>query len=220
MASAQFPASYWDPQFHLYLTMIEFLRTDWINQIQLDEPPADPRDEIETLLHMKDDPCERAAHLADILAQNTDFPFAFYFRGFIFNATSHRKTYELMWVAILVGRAVVMHYKNRYNRARPSQLDPRIAPAIDVPGHPAYPSGHSTQMHLVAHCLSSVIPGSRTREIVMAFADDVAKNRERAGLHYPSDSQAGVSLAAQIFAILERCQQFSEMQGLARSEWT
>ena len=38
--------------------------------------------------------------------------------------------------------------------------------------------------------------------MLLALADRIARNREIAGLHFPSDSAAGEALAARIFAIL------------------
>ena len=36
------------------------------------------------------------------------------------------------------------------------------------------------------------------------LANRVAKGRERAGLHYPSDSQAGIALATEVDALLTK----------------
>jgi hypothetical protein len=214
-----FSPTYWEPQFHGYLYLIEFLETKWKRDIRLPNPPTDPRGELDGLLRMKDDPEERAKHLAAIIAQNNEFPFSFFSRSLLFSAASHPKTYELIWSAIIVGRAVVMFYKDYYNRPRPSQLEPRLDPAIDIPGHPAYPSGHSTQMHLAAYCLAAVVPGAKVSKVVTDFAGEVARNRERAGLHYRSDTEAGIKLATQMFKILQRCSGFSATLVAARSEW-
>jgi len=39
-------------------------------------------------------------------------------------------------------------------------------------------------------------------EALINLADSIALNREIAGLHYPSDSEAGTELAAQIWPLL------------------
>jgi hypothetical protein len=65
------------------------------------------------------------------------------------------------------------------------------------PAHPAYPSAHATQSHLIGALLCMVDSSVRSR-----FADEldwlakrIAMNRERAGVHYESDSIAGEALA-------------------------
>ncbi len=57
----------------------------------------------------------------------------------------------------------------------------------------------------MAHCVLAGMPapvGDEFRPVLMALADRIARNREIAGLHFPSDSAAGANLARQIFVIL------------------
>jgi acid phosphatase (class A) len=90
----------------------------------------------------------------------------------------------------------VLHYKMVFRRARPDQYTARLDLAIDPPGHPSYPSGHSTQAHLVALVLAELVP--EQADALWATADEIAVNREIAGVHYPSDSKAGEELARQV----------------------
>lgn len=112
---------------------------------------------------------------------------------------------------------VIFILKNKYNRVRPSGLEPDIAPAIDVPGHPAYPSGHSTIMHLNAYLLAELAP--ERREEFEARAREIAVDREIAGLHYPSDTLAGSMVARQFSDILLNNPEFRRKVLEARSEW-
>jgi hypothetical protein len=48
----------------------------------------------------------------------------------------------------------------------------------------------------------------------------IARNREIAGLHYPSDSHAGRELARQTFAILQKGPLFQKLLVDATAEWT
>ncbi|HUQ30124.1 MAG TPA: phosphatase PAP2 family protein [Candidatus Paceibacterota bacterium] len=112
---------------------------------------------------------------------------------------------------------LMFQQKAKFNRVRPSLLAPDIDPAIEIPGHPAYPSGHSTQTHFVAYVLGELMQ-NRKAEFV-AKADAVAKNREIAGLHYPSDSAAGVLLAQQFFAIMMQNTEFQRLLADAKREW-
>jgi hypothetical protein len=131
--------------------------------------------------------------------------------------TSHPKTLEVFHAAILIGRAVVMHFKNVHSRPRPTQYAADLAPPIDVAGHPSYPSGQATQTYLVAQALSSV--ASHAGAALNDFADDVAKNRERAGFHYVSDSEAGRTLAPQIYRVMLTSDPYLELEKAARAEW-
>jgi hypothetical protein len=138
-------------------------------------------------------------------------------------------TFGLAAIAIRIGEFQVMHYKARYNRPRPSRLSPRLTPLIEVPGHASYPSGHSTQAHLVARCLEEVMPveialpcaalGKKAFGPLQCLADRIARNREVMGLHYPSDSSAGKHLADGTFELLKKCPTVKEMIAGAKSEW-
>lgn len=70
------------------------------------------------------------------------------------------------------------------------------------PGHPSYPSGHATQAHAIKMAICQHLnedTSSITYKELHDWASDVARNRERLGLHYPSDSSAGEKLAGYIY---------------------
>ncbi len=112
---------------------------------------------------------------------------------------------------------LTLQQKKKFDRVRPSALDPDLTTAIVVPGHPAYPSGHSTQMHFLAYVLGELAPARKDEFI--ARADQVARNREIAGLHYPSDTRAGVLLAQQLFSIMMENPRFKKLLAAAKTEW-
>jgi acid phosphatase (class A) len=97
--------------------------------------------------------------------------------------------------------------KKTFNRARPHQVDPQLSTAISVPNHPAYPSGHSTQAHLLAFALDYLRPGYSSA--LEEFAFQIAYNREVAGLHYRSDSLVGIQLARDYFGHLRQSSVFN-----------
>ena len=111
----------------------------------------------------------------------------------------------------------VFHAKKRFDRARPHQLEPRIKPSIPVPAHAAYPSGHAMQGWLAARVLALVFPGFE--KDLRALGAEIGRERERAGLHYPSDSAASRALADQIFARLQDSPAFKRDLAAARGEW-
>src|SRR5437868_15103207 len=112
-----------------------------------------------------------------------------------------------MHIASQIASFGALYFKGHYNRARPSQLCPALLPPIPVPGHASFPSGHSTQAHLMMLCLVHVLEEADVpqpdRDAISAdlrvLADRVARNREIAGLHYASDSKGGVALAKSVF---------------------
>lgn len=112
---------------------------------------------------------------------------------------------------------IIFEMKERFDRVRPHFLEPRLEPPISVPRHPAYPSGHATESRLIALIFSELDP--ERRETYLSFADEVALNRERAGVNYPSDSAAGKLLAEQFFVILMEDAEFQELLERAKAEW-
>ena len=131
---------------------------------------------------------------------------------------------EAVEYALQQAHVVVMHQKKLFNRARPYQIRPSVQPMF-CPGHPSYPSGHSTVAHASAFCLLEIIGTTAKNDLarrgaVMQFALRVARNREIAGVHYPSDTEAGAMLARTVLdALLARDRRFQNLLTQARNEW-
>ena len=113
--------------------------------------------------------------------------------------------------------AVVLHFKQIFDRVRPSYLDKTLTTTISVPRHPAYPSGHSSQAYTFAHILGEL--DNNNKDTYLEAAYRVAHNREIAGVHYPSDSEAGRSLAMQYVQILFNDPEFLKLFAAAKTEW-
>jgi hypothetical protein len=158
--------------------------------------------------------------LAEALAQREGIDT--YFRGVLsFTQASHPRTFGLMQIALRTGELQSIHYKYQFNRPRASTLAPWLMPPIEVPGHASFPSGHSTQSHLVALVLGEVMPCWARGKYgpLRQLAERIARNREVLGLHYPSDSKAGEKLATASFLLLRRCRTVLAMIRAARAEW-
>ena len=112
---------------------------------------------------------------------------------------------------------IIFAQKQKYDRVRPSFIDPTLTTVIDIPNHPAYPSGHAVQSYLIAVFLSELDPQNTER--YFASAERIRKNREVAGVHYPSDSEAGVLLAQQLVPILRSDPNFNALFDIAKTEW-
>jgi membrane-associated phospholipid phosphatase len=135
-------------------------------------------------------------------------------------------TGHLTRCATAVAHIAYMYFKARFKRVRPSRLCPGLAVPFGPPEHPAFPSGHSTAAHLVALCLLQVPPIAELYGVadpnnrdgprnapkaddlrstnppqcpLLWLADRIARNRERLGFHYPSDSHAGRHIAIRIW---------------------
>jgi len=111
----------------------------------------------------------------------------------------------------------VLRLKKRFDRVRPHRLRPDLNPVIEVPGHPAYPSGHASQAHFLGLMLADVRPARR--EALLRGAARVAYNREIAGVHYASDSAAGRDLAAQYHRLIAQRPDYLRAREAARAEW-
>jgi hypothetical protein len=159
-------------------------------------------------------------NIAEIKRENNIYGALFADKIFaeLVNPSYRPQTFALMHELLITLEAVsVMRQKQIYNRVRPSYLDPTLSPVVDVPQHPAYPSGHATQAHLRALVLTQLDPVNRAA--YMQSAERITRNREIAGVHYPSDSQAGVVLATQLFSVLMNNSDFVDQLKKAKAEW-
>jgi membrane-associated phospholipid phosphatase len=86
--------------------------------------------------------------------------------------------------------------KFAYWYLRPHQLEPGITPLFAVPNFPSYPSNHSTFSWSRAAMLSYLFP-AHTEE-ANAMARDAAESRIWAGIHYPVDLEAGLTLGRSV----------------------
>jgi membrane-associated phospholipid phosphatase len=170
----------------------------------------------------------RPSVLAEAMAQNRSI--LQYFGGILdFNLRSRPATVYLCTAALRIGSFQAMHYKYKYDRARPSRLSPKLMPPIEPPGHASFPSGHATQARLIARCLEEVMPGdiipkdgaNPVPELgpLRKMAARIARNREVLGLHYPSDSVAGRDLADATFTLMKPLATLTNIFQVARKEW-
>jgi hypothetical protein len=186
-------------------------------------------DDIKTLKTMALD--ERPDALGEIVAQADEF-LSLFLALVGATASTHPATMKLLNTADAVTAMITMHYKAKINRARPVQVIPGLLPPIPHTGHPSYPSGHATQAYIFAKFLAHIIPTTThpgLADVANALAARVGRNREIAGLHWPSDTKAGVDLAGKIFAMLTDTafmrngastpSRFERMIDAAKAEW-
>jgi hypothetical protein len=226
-----FPPRNWSAEWYAWLALNEFAPAvnlksmdptlnatakpywpSWVTvPANLAAPPLDwstvvahSQEEIDRLVTAAMD--ERADALAEILSQSDEF-ISYFLNMMTARPGAYPATTKVLAVASLVGTYVAMFFKIMYARPRPSQLCPALLPPIEVPGHASFPSGHSTQAHLMALCMDLVFNGGPLQatmgDDLWTLADRIARNREIAGLHYPSDSHAGKAFAICVQPLLK-----------------
>ncbi|MDR2675652.1 MAG: phosphatase PAP2 family protein, partial [Opitutaceae bacterium] len=82
--------------------------------------------------------------------------------------------------------------KNKWNRPRPHRRDPAVNPCVRKHDSASYPSGHSGLAAFRAEILSAALPEYKTQ--LAAAAREIAWSRVLGGIHFPSDTQAGLLL--------------------------
>ncbi|MBC7479733.1 MAG: phosphatase PAP2 family protein [Pseudorhodobacter sp.] len=85
--------------------------------------------------------------------------------------------------------AVVDPSKKIWARPRPYMYSELVMPLLDKSKSGAYPSGHATVGTLMGIVLANMVPEKHTE--IMARAWEYGQNRVVAGMHFPTDIEAG-----------------------------
>jgi acid phosphatase (class A) len=91
--------------------------------------------------------------------------------------------------------------KNENGRLRPFVQHPTLVTPLFTTGDYSYPSGHATGMELQARILAQLFPDKS--DALRQRARQVADSRVVAGVHYASDTEAGLALGDLLFTELE-----------------
>jgi membrane-associated phospholipid phosphatase len=170
---------------------------------------------------------ERESRFAEIIDQDDGAGAINYWLGMLkIDPARHPATYLMVHVGRRIGEHVAMYLKGHFRSPRPSQLCPAITPMFDPPVTPSYPAGHAVQAYLISYLLAYSLRNDATGAInlpqhtlpaptspVTTFLADatrpkgplfdlahrVSENRIVAGIHYPTDINAGRAVATQIF---------------------
>jgi len=102
------------------------------------------------------------------------------------------------YVALAMYDATVATWESKYsyNRPRPSVVDPGIRTALPVPASPSYPSEHAAAAQAAAAVLAYFLPAEAAS--FQAMAEQAGWSRVLAGLQYPSDYYAGLTLGRRV----------------------
>jgi acid phosphatase (class A) len=107
--------------------------------------------------------------------------------------------------------------KRTWARARPPAQDDRLTPLFGVPKSASYPSGHAVRAIMWARVLGMLDPAKQ--DDLLRRARLVALGRVIAGVHYPTDVAAGMSLGNLIADDLAATPAFQADLAAARAEW-
>jgi acid phosphatase (class A) len=89
-----------------------------------------------------------------------------------------------------------LEVKEHFKRQRPFVIDPEIKPIVEQPANASYPSGHTTTGYVYATILSMMVP--EKVQVLYDRAAAYSRNRVIAGVHFPTDIEAGRISAAVI----------------------
>ncbi|KGP72026.1 vanadium-dependent haloperoxidase [Pontibacillus yanchengensis] len=107
---------------------------------------------------------------------------------------------------------VAWYLKYKWLVARPNQLDDELVTVICTPRHPSYPSGHAAVAGTAEVILSYFFPAERRR--LHELAEECAKSRLYAGVHFPIDNDEGLRLGRQIgHLVIEQLQDDYDSEG-------
>jgi undecaprenyl-diphosphatase len=103
-------------------------------------------------------------------------------------------------VSVGIGSLVVALLKESVDRARPEHAHPGIDPAVDTPGSPSFPSGHTATAFAAAAVVGAIYP--RLRWPLYCLAALVGLSRIYLGVHFALDVIAGAILGVSIGLVL------------------
>ena len=220
MVGQRFPDGGIDPLLLAGVVAGEFAsQPDWRTAAAPGEPWANEEPEykrdLEILLGYARSADTQTVPVDEIVAQSASFS-EYFARLVACSPESRPNAYALILIGIQVGGLVAAHFKLRYMRPRPGQVMPELNPVIPTPRHPAYPSGHALQSFMIAKILSSVVPAMKP--YLDTLACEIARNRERARVHYPSDSGASFWMVDPIYSELRTIPLYDKIRAAAVNE--
>ncbi len=136
-----------------------------------------------------------------------------------FDPARYPKTVALLKDARARARSTLHAAKDRYDRKRPYDADPRVIPAVDKEPSSAYPSGHATYGQVLSRTLAELAP--ERRDALLAVGATIGHDRVLGGVHWPSDVLAGQKLGAAVAdRILANPEFRRALDEVKRSEWS
>ena len=136
--------------------------------------------------------------------------------GLLFDDGRLQKTYALLNRVERTSEVVVNAAKRYWNTRRPYLADSRVKLYVDSTTSDAYPSGHTSEARVLAEVLGLLFPDGLPA--LRARAEDIARHRVEAGVHYPVDLDGGRLLAMLELGALTASRGFQDDLKSAREE--
>jgi acid phosphatase (class A) len=185
----------------------------------LPPPPAESSQAHETQIDMVI-AAQRSLSPAEISAIRSEATFRVSLMtdtlGPAFDPKRMPKTVALLNHVELVSSAVVDAAKKYWHTKRPYLVDPRVKLYVDSTTSFSYPSGHTAESRILAEVLGQLFPDQLPD--LRARAEDIARHRVEAGVHYPVDLEAGRLLAMLVVGALATNRDFQADLNAAREE--
>jgi acid phosphatase (class A) len=197
-----------------------FVQTDDLDIKSILAPPPAPdsdqaRREIEQLLQLQAK--RTGADVARIKIEGKFTPFIFSeVLGPWFNPDDLPRTAAFLKEVIQDAGNICGDAKDIFDRERPYIVDSRIHPCADKDKSYSYPSGHSTRSMVLALTLAQMFP--QHADALIARARLIGDDRALAGQHFPSDVEAGRTLAKAIFQQMLKNPDFQAAMEKAKDE--
>src|SRR5580704_12840347 len=122
--------------------------------------------------------------------------------------TKYPNTFQVLTNADIAAYFITAKLKKINGRLRPYIQHPVLVTPLFTVGDFSYPSGHSSGTELQARILGKLFP-SRS-DALLTRARQVADGRVVAGVHYTSDTEAGIALGDLLFTQLETKSEFED----------
>lgn len=187
------------------------LNIDWVKVSELPVPPDDQQ-ECDFLIKLQDEKLNKAVIERIKEQENVDF---YYFGEELLEGKPN--TERLLKVVDFESRIAILNQKLKFDRVRPKYVNNTVEQVIKTPEHPSYPSGYATQGSLFAMLYSSLDP--QNKDEYKALADEVALNRELAGISYRSDTYIGKLYAKFLLSKITESESFQGLYLAAVEEW-
>ncbi len=113
-------------------------------------------------------------------------------------------------------RLIEFAVKYHLLRARPYQLEPKLAPLKKI-SSPSFASGHTLWAYIQAYTLGELIPNKRKAFVDLAY--EIGESREIMGVHYPSDEEVARQLAHRMLLLMWHTDTFQLDFQKAKQEW-
>jgi acid phosphatase (class A) len=122
--------------------------------------------------------------------------------------TRYPNTFKVLTNADIDSYFINTMIKNANARLRPFVQHPSLVLPLFTVGGFSYPSGHASGLELQARILGQLFPAQR--DALLKRARQIADGRVIAGVHYISDTEAGILLGDLLYTELESKSEFQK----------